>query len=121
MDLQIYIDNSSHSDIVLEDISDSVFSALSEWIGAKERHAQLLDKKQENEPASWKLGMSLKVKSKYKLKDPLTFLYSLAQEHKCEFVIAEYDANSDSAEDVCFFGFEEGRPDLHEIANYLGL
>ena len=65
--------------------------------------------------------MNLKVKNKFKLKDPLNFLYTLAKTHKCEFVIAMACQETGEIQDVCYFGYEEGRPDLFEIANYLSL
>lgn len=61
------------------------------------------------------------MKSKFKLKEPLNFLYKIAKTHKCEFIIAMLDSESGDLEEVCYFGFEEGRPDLFEIANYLSL
>jgi len=120
MDLHIYIDDADLEAGDLHDLIEPVSASISAWIGEQKKSVQLLVK-EASEGDDIKLGMSLQVKSKYKLKDPLNFLYSLAKEHKCEFVIAIYQADADTTEDVCYFGYEEGRPDLFEIANYLDL
>jgi len=54
-----------------------------------------------------------------KLKEPLNTLNDLAKKHKCDFSVGIIDEGKRT--DVCFFGFEEGRPDMFEIANYLSL
>lgn len=69
--------------------------------------------------SNWRLGIEMDVAHKQQLKEPLNFLYGLAKDFKLEFVVGVYQ--SGEAEDVCYFGFEEGRPDLFEMANYLGL
>jgi len=121
MDLHIYIDHSDLTDTCLEDIAEAVLESISTWVGKKKQGTQVLNLKPEDDLDSWKLGLSVQVKSKFKLKDPLNFLYTLAKEHKCEFVIATFNTHSGESEEVCYFGFEEGRPDLFEIANYLEL
>jgi len=121
MDLNIYIDNSDVSEIDLNDIAEAVIGSLSAWVGEGKKNIQVLNQQGEDDPENWKLGISLQVKSKYKLKDPLNFLYSIAKTHKCEFVVAIMNSDSGLSEEVCYFGFEEGRPDLFEIANYLDL
>jgi len=68
---------------------------------------------------SWELGITLRLKSKAELKEPLNFLYGLAKQTKCEFVVGIHHAAD--KEDICYFGHEEGRPDMHEVAMYLGL
>lgn len=120
MDIHIYIDSSSYSDIDIEEISQDLLAELSAWLNNKSS-VSLLDFRPEECLEDWKLGFALRVKSKFKLKEPLNFLYDLAKKYQCEFVVSEYDAKSESSEAVCYFGFEEGRPDLYEIANYLGL
>jgi hypothetical protein len=117
--LHIYIDDTHLEDGDLNKMVNPVSESISGWIGEK-NNIQLLSKQSEEDNA-FKLGMSLEIKSKFKLKDPLNFLYILAKEHKCEFAIAIVDPDSAESEDVCYFGFEEGRPDLFEIANYLDL
>jgi len=118
MDLHIYIDESAFDDTELNDIAEPVIDSISNWLGEEKKNIQLLNDKGDDD---WKIGMGLKIKSKYKLKDPLNFLYGLAKTHKCEFVIAIVNTETNTSEDVCYFGYEEGQPDLFEIANYLEL
>jgi hypothetical protein len=116
MILHIYIDTSELETDQLLALSEPVTNALADWVGEK-KHLDLLQLS-DDEP---KLGLRLQIKSKFKLKDPLNFLHQLAKTHKCEFAVAIYDTKTDSTEDVCYFGYEEGQPDLFEIANYLDL
>jgi porphobilinogen deaminase len=66
------------------------------------------------------VGIHAEINNKRHLKKPLKFLYSLAKTHEKDFVIGEIKASGEH-QDVCFFGFEEGRPDESEIENYLDL
>lgn len=120
MNLHIYIDDSDLEDGDLDKMVSPISESVSNWIGENKKNIQLLNQQSETHD-DLKLGMSLQIKSKFKLKDPLNFLYSLAKEHKCEFAIAIICPKTGDSEDVCYFGFEEGRPDLFEIANYLDL
>ena len=120
MHLHIYIDDAELEEGDLNKILESVSKSITTWIGESKKNVQLLAEQSE-EGDVLKLGMSLQIKSKFKLKDPLNFLYTLAKEHKCEFSIAIVSPDTGDSEDVCYFGFEEGRPDLFEIANYLDL
>ena len=126
MDLQIYIDTSDIELERLEDITPLIVQSISEWVGNKKQVVSLSsgvesDAEDQGDIFDKKLGIQFSVSSKFKLKDPLNFLYSLAKAHKCECAIAILDSESGDTEEVCFFGFEEGRPDLYEIANYLSL
>jgi len=67
------------------------------------------------------VGVALVAKAKGALKAPLNALYTIAKKHKCEFVVAIVSADGSEVEDVCYFGHEEGKPDVFEIASYLGL
>jgi hypothetical protein len=53
------------------------------------------------------------------LKIPINFLYQLARQQKIDFELGI--AESDQFEAICYFGHEEGRPDIFEMALYLGL
>lgn len=126
MDLQIYIDTSDIELDRLQEIQPLVTKTISDWISEQKLNIKLLpalmvDTDKEQDLADEKLGIHVSVKSKFKLKEPLNFLYSLAKTYKCEFIIAMVDSESGDLEEVCYFGFEEGRPDLFEIANYLSL
>lgn len=72
-------------------------------------------------PEAVDFGLTLSIKNKKHLQEPLNFLNKIAQSNKCEFVVGYFNETTNKKEDVCFFGFEEGKPDLFEIANYLGL
>lgn len=126
MELQIYIDTSDIELDRLQEIQPLVTKTISDWISEQKLNIKLLpalmvDTDKEQDLADEKLGIHVSVKSKFKLKEPLNFLYSLAKTYKCEFIIAMVDSDSGDLEEVCYFGFEEGRPDLFEIANYLSL
>jgi len=120
MHLNIYIDDADLDEGDLNKLLTPVSESISAWVGENKKNVQLLAQLSENGEVL-KLGISIQVKSKFKLKDPLNFLYSLAKEHKCEFAIAIITPETGASEDVCYFGFEEGQPDLFEIANYLDL
>ncbi|MFT5718259.1 MAG: hypothetical protein ACI9T7_002466 [Oleiphilaceae bacterium] len=120
MHLHIYIDAANLEEGDLNKMHAPVSESISDWVGGTKKNMQLLSQLSETGD-TLKLGMSLEIKSKFKLKDPLNFLYTLAKEHKCEFAIAIISTNTGDSEDICYFGFEEGRPDLFEIANYLDL
>lgn len=124
MELQIYIDDSDLAQERINEITPLIQSAIANWIKEQTLNISLLSDSKSNINSNLnneKLGVHLQIKSKFKLKEPLIFLYKLAKQHKCEFVIAMVDTNSGNTEEVCYFGDEEGRPDLFEIANYLSL
>ena len=68
---------------------------------------------------SIEVGIELTISKAQKLKEPLNQLYDFAKKYKCDFSVGIIE--DDKRSDVCFFGFEEGRPDMFEIANYLEL
>tara|TARA_R110001592_G_scaffold238227_2_gene497723 strand:- start:8896 stop:9270 length:375 start_codon:yes stop_codon:yes gene_type:complete len=113
-----------------QEITSPIAKAITEWISEQKQNIVLLSSLKEadndthnNEktPETLPLGICIRLKSKFKLKEPLNFLYSLAKVYKCEFVIAMSSEDTGALEDVCYFGYEEGRPELFEIANYLSL
>lgn len=53
------------------------------------------------------------------LKVPVNHLYQLARQHKIDFELGI--AQQGQFEAVCYFGAEEGRPDIFEMSMYLGL
>lgn len=115
MQLHISVDDTYLEEDELTALQQPIIDAITKWIGEKS-YAYTLSPEEHS-----KIGMSLKVKSKFKLKDPLNFLFDLAKAHQCEFVISIIDEASKEAEDICYFGNEEGKPDMFEVANYLGL
>ena len=104
----------------LAKIEEPVLEQLVRWIGDRTEGIALV-----NEAAidgvEGVLGVTITINSTAKLKKPLNFLYSLAKEHKCDFVIGSICADSGDKEDVCYFGHEEGRPDMFEVGSYLEL
>lgn len=124
MELKIYIDNSDLDAERLQEIFLPIQNLISDWSSEQNLPISPLSSRKAIDEADLvdeKLGLHLQVKSKFKLKEPLNFLYSIAKTYKCEFVIGMIDTNSGALEDICYFGHEEGRPDLFEIANYLSL
>lgn len=106
-----------------EDYTPALATALSAWAEPKTT-IQFVHRTDDTDEApktalEVELGYELTLSKTQKLKDPLNFLYTLAREHKCEFVVGLI--NDNNYEDVCYFGYEEGRPDMFEIAHYLGM
>ena len=125
MKLHMYIDDSDIEPSRLDEIFTPISEEISNWIGEKQNMRSLSSPSQlgtdDINSSEKKLGLSIEIKSKHKLKAPLNFLYTLAKFYKCEFVIAEVCPDSGDIQDVCYFGHEEGKPDLFEVANYLSL
>ena len=113
MDLYIYVDGEE-----LEDIVEPVSLSISDWIGDRTEGLSLVNQ-QDGDGVT--LGINITINEKAKLKKPLNFLYKIAKENKCDFVIGIFCPDTGSKEDVCYFGHEEGCPDMFEVANYLEL
>mgnify|MGYP000627301607 FL=1 len=114
--MQLYIYVASDD---LDELVEPVSEVLIQWIGDANERKQLV-----NLPEEDRLGVNISIESKNQLNKPLKFLYSLAKDHKCDFVIGKFDGGSlgeGAMEDVCYFGYEEGRPDMFEVASYLEL
>jgi len=113
----------------LRDIIAPVVEAMTTWLEEKgydnitivSEAIQECDDDDDITPADYLLGFRLELSNKNKLKEPLNFLNKVANSNKCDFVVGYFDEHTNEREDVCYFGREEGRPDLFEIANYLGL
>jgi len=109
----------------IEEVADEVILAISEWLKEGKSSAQLVNANVENGAeggrTGWDIGLTIETNKKAILAKPLNFLYELAQAEKQEFVVGIYDESNSSYENVCYFGYEEGKPDLHEVASYLGL
>ena len=104
----------------LDDIASALAVSLADWAEAKTT-IQFVHRTDEAVKSGHdiELGFELTISKTQKLKEPLNFLYATAREHQCEFVVGIIE--DDAYQDVCYFGFEEGRPDMYEIAHYLGL
>ena len=117
MQLEITVDDTYLDNDEFEVLVPAIAQDLEAWIGEKQSVTLITPS---SHPRN-KLGLQLTIKSKFKLKDPLKFLYEVAKTHQCEFVISMMDEETGNTEDVCYFGFEEGKPDMYEVANYLDL
>jgi len=111
MNVYMYIDGDE-----LKEIAEAVVESLTGWIGEGNEKTSLV-----NDVENDTLGIQLVVEKKPQLKKPLNFLFSIAKEHKCDFVVGIICPDTGAREDVCYFGHEEGRPDMFEIGTYLGL
>lgn len=96
-----------------KDISAEVHEAIAGWFGEGKDKVTMM------EPESGVPGVEVAMASKFDLKEPLNALQAIATKQKCNFVVGFIDGKSGTREDVCYFGHDEGRPDLHEIACYL--
>jgi len=101
-------------------LADDLMAHINNWLRDSELDAKALDIRSENSN-EWQLGVQFECQRKMVLKQPLDFLFKLAKKMECEFVIGCYDKASGNREDVCYFGYEEGRPDMDEVGIYLGL
>ena len=100
----------------LDEIAAPMSEAIGDWLAKSDSRAELICSDEDN----LQVGVFIETGKKMALKEPVNFLYSLAKEYKTEFVVGLI-AEDGSREKVCFFGFEEGRPDINELAQYLGL
>ncbi|ABC30825.1 conserved hypothetical protein [Hahella chejuensis KCTC 2396] len=124
--LYIYVDGTD-----LEDIAGDVSSAIESWVKESALDLTFVDNRQAepeasedvdlDDPSDWRIGVNLSIRNKKQLKEPLEGLYKIAKRLKCEFVIGIIDEKTGEQEDVCYFGFEEGQPDMFEVGNYLGI
>jgi hypothetical protein len=115
MKIFIYIDSPD-----LEDIAEPIEAAIIAWEKDCDCTAQPVNA-QDEATGKWTLGMTLDTGKKAVLKKALDFLYGLAKEYQVDFAVGFIDADTGAAHKVCYFGQEEGRPDISEIGSYLGL
>jgi hypothetical protein len=123
MDLTFYIDSDD-----FDDIKQAALVQLIEWFKDNPRKIELLvepidlDLEQEDDIANIdKLGLQLTISRKSQLKQPLQFLYELAQSLPCEIAFGAIDSQKQISETICYFGAEEGKPDLVELGTYANL
>jgi hypothetical protein len=108
-----------------EACAETIIAAISEWLKEGKSSAQLVnanvEEGAEGGRTDWDIGLTIETSKKPILAKPLNFLYELAKKEQQEFVVGIYDEANSSYENVCYFGYEEGKPDLHEVASYLGI
>ena len=115
MKIFITIDNTD-----LDDIAAEVEAAISAWVADCGCTAEAVNQLDED-TGEWLLGMRIDTGKKAVLKKALDFLHGLAKQYEQDFAVGFIDADSGAAHKVCYFGNEEGRPDISEIGSYLGL
>jgi len=117
MKIYFYLDGEDFAEI-----EGPFVEALEQWLTSQELEGSLVNEKQGDPdfPDSWRLGLDLTLTKKAQLKAPLNFLYSQAKTHKQDFVIG-IAHDSGEMENICYFGNEEGRPDMFEVSCYLGM
>ena len=91
-------------------------TAINDWL-TESRSSAILYKDIEGKKPF--IGLLIETNRKLTLKKPIECLYVLSQKYTLECVIGLL--KNDDRDDVCYFGAEEGEPDINEIANYLGL
>lgn len=103
---------SCHDEELLEHKSD-LDEQLEAWVKDHEHFSVVIDEQSS--------ALQVQVKKAEQLKLPLNFLYKMAKQYKLEFAISQLDDESGEWEEVCYFGHEEGKPDIFEVACYVGL
>jgi len=117
MKIYLYLDNDDAG--AVRDLAESMVAAMATWLIASRSSAALVDC-HEGGRSGRDIGLTIDTNRRSTLAKPLDFLYELATAHQQEFVIGIVDEQA-VYEDICYFGFEEGKPDIHEVASYLGL
>ncbi len=114
----------------LDEIMVPVAGSIGQWLAQDDNkvEATLV-----NQPEAEVVGIHLQLKKTLHLKEPLNTLNRIAKQHKCDFVLGllpdtnegldvnEVPEAEEDREDICFFGYEEGKPDMFEVACYIGL
>lgn len=104
-----------------DELAEPMETAVAEWFEINDSKATFVNQIDDEEALNPKLGLEVSIKKKAELKAPLAFLNDIAQKQKCDFVVGILDVVTGKELNVCYFGYEEGKPDAFEIANYLGL
>jgi len=115
MKIFFHIDNAE-----LADIAEPVQAAIVSWVQDCDCTAQVVCER-DSDDEILVLGMTLDTGRKAVLGKALDFLQGLAGKYQVDFAVGFIDADSGRAHKVCYFGHEEGRPDIDEIGSYLGL
>lgn len=118
MKIFVYIDAQDLDD--LEDMATEVEAAITTWVQDCDCTAEAINTV-DVETGEQLLGLRIDTSKKAVLKKALDFLYDLAKQYEQDFAVGYLDADSGAAHKVCYFGNEEGRPDISEIGSYLGL
>lgn len=93
---------------------EAIIKAFEAWQLESRSIARLIDQIDQQ-----LLGFDIDTVKKKTLIKPLEFFYLQAKEYQLDCVIGLEEQGQ--REDICYFGFHEGKPDIHEIGQYLGL
>ncbi|WP_339672868.1 hypothetical protein [Dasania marina] len=115
MEIYCLIDSHDFSEEIAPQLA-VIETAMNDWLTESRSSATVYKDLEGEQPF---IGLRIDTNRKLTLKKPIDFLYSLSQEHKFECVVGLIE--NEQHEDVCYFGSEEGAPDIGEIASYLGL
>lgn len=116
MKLYIYAESDE-----LEKIRPTLHEAINQWLNDESTKVEATAINDDNGETPGPVGIHLQVKKPVHLKEPLNFLQRQAKSLKCDFVLGCWSDDDQDREDICFFGHEEGKPDMFEIACYIGL
>jgi hypothetical protein len=110
----------------LDEIMVPVAGSIGQWLAQDDNKVEAI---LVNKPEAEVVGIHLQLKKTLHLKEPLNSLNRIAKQHKCDFVLGLLPESNEGTvpeaeedrEDICFFGHEEGKPDMFEVACYIGL
>lgn len=120
MKIYLYLDSDDVDEISV--VAELLVTDVNVWLKESQSIAVLVNAQDEPGTRSdWDLGLTIDTNKKAVLAKPLSFLYGLAKTYKQEFVVGIHDEGNASYENICYFGHEEGKPDVAEVACYLGL
>jgi hypothetical protein len=114
--MQVYLAlvQDGDDEVAAAKLASDVAQAINAWLGDGKKGVQSLA------ADAGGPGLEIAMNNKAALKEPLNALQIIATQNRCNFVVGMIDSDTGEKEDVCYFGHEEGRPDLYEIACYLG-
>ncbi len=103
----------------IEEVKAEVVETVSQALDDEKLRGELINECSSDAPDEWRIGIQVSLNKKKFLQEPLNFLNSVAKQHKIDFVVGFIE--NGEAEDICYFGHHEGKPDLFEVGTYLGL
>jgi len=106
----------------LTECAAEVAEQINQWNQQQEKPLEFVNTySDETSEDEWKVGLTAEVKRLNPFKKALLALYKIAEDTKQDFVIGFVNESKQREEDVCYFGYNEGKPDPLEIATYLNI